>query len=549
MIRNIVHSLILLFSLLFFTSSCTNLINEKERKYVVLRDKGDASFYEKTQLDSAYFYYQLAYENCADKKGENGAYVLLQTATVQQHIGDFYGSEETITEALSTYEGTLYRPYLYNMLAIAYDKQKKFDDALRYYKMAYASFNDPLSKAIAQSNIGLIYQEKGNHDKAIQLLSPLLKNRPLKANPPQIARVLDNIGYSQFKLNNAAAYSNLYKSLQIRDSLQDVIGSIPSNIHLSAFFMGVDKPKAKQYAVTALLASKKVNSPDDQLEALRLLIENSEPIAAKQYTAAFISLNDSLTLSRNSAKNQFAKIKYDSKKAIENEQKYKVNMQLAVLLAVLILLSSFLLLYFIRKRNRKKLVASVYETENRIAKKIHDELANDVYQTMAFAETQNLQKTENREALLDNLENIYSKARDISQTNAEIYTDERYSNFLLDLINSFNSNDVTIILKNISAIDWSKINTETKIAIYRVLQELLVNMKKYSEANLVMLNFEDRAKLLEIKYADNGKGIDTAKFSKKGLQNAENRIEALKGTFTFDKEVSKGFRVTLQIPK
>jgi hypothetical protein len=32
--------------------------------------------------------------------------------------------------------------------------------------------------------------------------------------------------------------------------------------------------------------------------------------------------------------------------------------------------------------------------------KLHDELANDVYQTMAFAETQDLSTTRNKEILL-----------------------------------------------------------------------------------------------------------------------------------------------------
>jgi len=549
MIRKLVHSSILFFVLSAFICSCTTTINDGGRKYLSLKDKADTALYKKAQFDSAFFYYNQAKESCTDKKSQNYTYVLIQIATIQQHIGDFFGSEETITEALHCYKGTLYKPYIYNLLAVAYDKQQKYDDALYFYKKAYETFDSDIAKAVTQNNIGLIYQEKKQHEKAIKKLEPLLDNHSLKKNKIEIARVLDNLGYSQFKLNRPEAQSNLLKSLQLRDSLQDIIGSIPSNIHLSEFYKEKDKNKSRDYAAQALLLSKKIKSPDDQLESLRWLIESSDPLVLKHYANEFFKINDSLTLSRNSAKNQFAKIKYDSKKAIENEQKYKATMQLAVLLAILILLFSILLIYYIRKRNRKKLLASVYDTENRISKKIHDELANDVYQAMAFAETQNLQNTENKEALMDNLENIYTKARDISQTNAEIYTDERYSEFLLDLINSFNSTAINIIVKNASSVDWNKINTESKIAIYRVIQELLVNMKKYSEANLVILNFESMSKLLEIKYSDNGKGIDTAKFSKKGLQNAENRIEALKGTFTFDKEVGKGFRATIQIPK
>jgi signal transduction histidine kinase len=106
-----------------------------------------------------------------------------------------------------------------------------------------------------------------------------------------------------------------------------------------------------------------------------------------------------------------------------------------------------------------------------------------------------------------------------------------------------------VITKNLKTIVWSKIALEKQIGIYRVLQELLVNMKKHSGANLVMLSFEQTAKSLVIQYTDNGKGIDASQISKKGLRNAENRILALKGTFIFDTETDKGFKVTIQIPK
>ena len=279
------------------------------------------------------------------------------------------------------------------------------------------------------------------------------------------------------------------------------------------------------------------------------MIANSNPLQTKQLALEQITLSDSLTTARQNAKNQFAKIKYDSKKAIENQKRYKNNMLFASGVALLLFISGTVIVYFLRKRNREKVKATVYETENRISKKIHDELANDVFQTMAFAETQDLQNPQKRETLIDNLDSIYSKARDISKTNSEIQTEERFGDFLSDLLNSFNSDEVNVIIKNSDTFDWNKINKESKIAVYRVMQELMVNMKKHSEANLVVVSFGNKPKSIEIKYSDNGIGMGNQAISKKGLLNAENRIKALKGTFTFDKETTKGLRITIQIPK
>lgn len=544
MIRNKVYSPILFFTMLLCLGSCTNTLKQDGKEYKAMYDK--AEFYNNiVQFDSAYFYYIRAKEYCSNKKGEDYTYAMIQIATIQQFIGDYYGSEETLTEIYANYQGTIYKPYIYNLMAVAFDKQKKFDDALLYYQKASKSFINTEEKILVQNNIGLIYQEKNEHEKAIGILKPLLLRAEQKND---FALILSNLGYSQYKLDQPEAYSNLLKSCKLTDSLKDVVGSIQTNIHLAEFFKDTDKSKSNKFARHAFDAAKQVNNPDEKLESLKYLIQSSEPKEAKQYLNDFLKINDSLMLSRNSAKNQFAKIKFDSKKANENEKKYKSRMQYAFLTVALIICLAMLIIWSIRKRNRKRLEASVYETENRIAKKIHDELANDVFQAMNYAESQDLHNPLNRETLVENLDAIYVKARDISQSNSEIKVDEFFGKELLDLINIFNNNEVNIIVKNASTIDWSKVNKETKYAVYRVLQELLVNMKKHSEANLVALSFGNTSKYLEIKYSDNGKGINQDAFSKKGLLNAENRIRVLKGTFTFDLEANKGFKVTIQIP-
>jgi hypothetical protein len=68
---------------------------------------------------------------------------------------------------------------------------------------------------------------------------------------------------------------------------------------------------------------------------------------------------------------------------------------------------------FFRSKNKKKLKPPTIQSAN--SKKLHDELANDVYQTMAFVEMQDLSYSYNKETLLDNLDTIYSRTRNISK--------------------------------------------------------------------------------------------------------------------------------------
>lgn len=537
-----------LFLVLFLLSgACTTKSDIDFQKYQAYRNKGDALF-KTIQLDSAYYYYNLAKESLNESKDENHTYVLLQMANIQQHIGDFFGSEETVTEALTHTNDTIYKPYLYNMLAVAYDKQKKFDDALIYYKKAYATFKNSTAKAIAQNNIGLIYREKKQYYKAIAQLQPLLKNKYLKSDKDQMARVMDNLGYVQFKLDNAAGFSNLSGSLQIRDSLQDVIGSIASNLHMAEYFKDSDLSKSKAYATTALKLSKKVNSPDDERTSLKWLIESSDDKDIKKYFSVYTKIDDSLNLARNSAKNQFAKIKFDSTTALKNLEIEKANKALYLFLFIVAVGAAVLLFFWTRNSNSIKLRMVSYQTETRIAKTIHDELANDVFQAMSFAETQDLKDADKKESLLQSLDTIYTRTRNISQQNGEIPTDAKFGIALTDLLNSFNSDKVSVILNN-KGIDWYGVKKESKIALYRVIQELMVNMKKHSQSSIVVIGFESKGNHIQFTYSDDGKGMLQPQNNKKGLHNVETRIDAIKGTVIFESETDKGFKAKITIPK
>jgi signal transduction histidine kinase len=77
----------------------------------------------------------------------------------------------------------------------------------------------------------------------------------------------------------------------------------------------------------------------------------------------------------------------------------------------------------------------------------------------------------------------------------------------------------------------------------------MVNMKKHSQCNYVFIGFEVLEKYIQISYADNGIGFNKTIKHKNGLQNVENRIIAIKGTFTFDSELNKGVKAKIVFPK
>ena len=121
----------------------------------------------------------------------------------------------------------------------------------------------------------------------------------------------------------------------------------------------------------------------------------------------------------------------------------------------------FIIRYY-RNKNRIEKIKASYSTEIRIAKKLHDELANDVYYTMSFAETKDLMLPENKEQLLVNLDAIYNRTRNISGENSDIDTGDKFEVNLKAMLSNYTGDTINIIVKDNHDINWLKIQPEKK---------------------------------------------------------------------------------------
>ena len=263
---------------------------------------------------------------------------------------------------------------------------------------------------------------------------------------------------------------------------------------LSEYYKKKDFNLANNYAKLGYNAATTLRIPDDRLTCLQLLIKLNTGATAKNYALQYLHINDSITKVRQRAKNQYAKIRYDSKKEreenlqlkaqkIEQEAHQKKKNTLLYLIVGTITAIGIVITYLLLAKNKREKVKATYATEIRISKKLHDELANDVYQTMAFAETQDLSTKRNKEILLSNLDTIYSRTRNISKENITVETGPAFLSDFKEMMTDFNTHEVNVIANGPDAINWSTLESNVKIILYRVIQELLVNMKKYSQCS------------------------------------------------------------------
>ncbi|MFH6999777.1 ATP-binding protein [Flavobacterium sp. FlaQc-57] len=564
MLRSLFFFIFIFFSLISCTEKTTVSIksNHSKKEAKILQEKG-LNELQKNNYDSAFYCFnksKIIFESSKDSS--NIVFNLFQMAIIQQINGDYYGSKETATEALPFVKNdNNYIVALNNLFGIADKELSIYDDAVSYYNQAVKEAKDEASKQSPLNNIAVIYIKQQKYDTAITILESILKTKSIDEFVKSKSRVIDNLGFAYFKKGlNAKGFQLLNEGLKLRIESDDSYGSIGSYLHLAEFFSTTDIKKSNEYAKKAYEIATKLDSVDERLKALSFLISND---AGRSYGEQYIFINDSIIKIRNNFKNKFAKIKYDSKKEKDENQKLrleKVENQVALQkseIEKISFLSGFiilgLVLFFVNKNHKNKAqiikLETAYDTETRIAKDIHDELANDVFYAITFAQTQSLTKEEVKETLLRKLNHIYTRVRGISRENNSIDTGINYSIHLKEMLSTYNSNDTNVIINSIEKVNWESIDEIKKVTIHRVLQELMVNMKKHSDAPVVVLKFESTANTIVINYTDNGKGCEKDQIIKNGLQNMENRILSIKGTITFDSEPEKGFKVKITLPK
>ena len=486
-------------------------------------------------------------------------YDLTLIALIQLKLGIHIESELSAIEALklldhlkSTPKNSVYRVSLYNHLGVIYRNARNYNRALEYYNKSLALTTRPKYRNIIINNIGFAYKEQKKYKEALLSFTKTYENSVKINNKKQIARALSNLGFVKFKLKHPGALTNLLEALDIRKSNQYIPGMVASYLHLAEYYKDKNqRQRALFYANKVLAIGKEQQNINYRVDALSLIIgldTNSKVIEYKKLT-------DSIAIAKQINENKFAAIKYDfSKEKIkteeaklkllesqlqeEKEKKSKIISQAIAGFILLLLFSSY---FIFSVKYKKGKLEQIYKTETRISRKVHDEVANDVYHVMTKLQS----NTGINEDVLDELEGIYNKTRDISKENSALDMGVHFNELLSDLLISYKNNAISVITKNISKVNWNKVSNEKKTAIYRTLQELMTNMKKHSNATFVVLVFNQKNNKVFIDFKDNGIGCNLKKNT--GLQNVENRIKTANGTITFDTEINKGFSAKITI--
>ncbi|WP_282073695.1 sensor histidine kinase [Polaribacter atrinae] len=528
--------------------------NEKQKAESYYRI---AQFQRKLRAnDSAFYFYNKSKELYRQQNDSiQIARCLRDIAIIESSYGNYINSNISAINGLEYLKGRNASAIasIYNTLAINSKKQNLFKQAIYNYKQALTFISSTRGNIVIKNNMANVYKEQKEYSKSISILEELLKGDITSQKSK--ARIIDNLAHIKWLNNpNINILKDLLLAKSIRVKEKDTYGLIASYSHLSDFFYKKNRSKSLFYADKMYEVSKKEKSPQDQIEAIDKIIGLQTAQKAINYYKESIRLRDSLQEVESKHQYKFATIKYN----YEEEEKQKLKFQTLatenilvaekeksqkknVLIIGFLSISSLLFLIYRRKeQHKKRILQENYNTETRIAKKLHDELGNDIFNTLTKVQNTKI----NTEEIINDLDKIYLQTRAISHENDSIETGSNFENYFRNLVASYNSDACKFILKDLSSLDLNNLNKSKQIVMYRVFNELFVNMKKHSQASLVVLSCKKTNHNLEISYADNGVGFkDNTIIFKNGLKNMETRIKTINGTINFENKPNKGLKV------
>jgi tetratricopeptide (TPR) repeat protein len=503
------------------------------------------------KTDSAYVYYDKAEDIFRLHKDSTGmGKCIVNKAIILTDKGDYYTGQELSLKAQQYFDKNNKDQYSYicanyNNLAIASNNTKDFPNAIKYYDLAIKYADSQENKLIYQKNKANTYKDEKKYQEAITIyesILPQIKN----TNKKLYARLLSN--FENVKSLDNPRYNpepQLLQAIEIEKEIDDKWAQNAGYAHLSDYYTHNNKKKALIYAEKMYQIAREIRSPADRLEALQKLILLDSEKSAENFQT-YLSLNDSIQREKDKSDSKFAFIRFDVEKIKRRNAEKEVELlykNFGIGALVLTLIGGFFSFRKRKKRLEQEKEIEVKNTQLKMSKKVHDVVANGIYQVMTKIENQ---EDFDRNKALDELEFVYEKSRDISYD--KIGEEQEFSKVISELIASFNSETVKTFTAGNSPAIWESVSPTVKEEVYQMVRELMVNMKKHSQASHVAVKFEKTNNVVEIQYKDNGIGIPGDLVYKNGLRNAASRIEAINGTLTFETKIEKGLKVNLSFP-
>lgn len=551
--------------------------------------------YENFQKDSAYHYYKQSEKIFrAIKDNEKIAKALFNKAHLLFTEGNYIESEVEVIKALQKLKHTKKYSFLYKcyyLQSCNHTELEEFEAALRYLNLSLINLekiqaiNPNYLEYKSRVIVGIcnIYDKKLEFNKSIALLNTLLTNDLKIQNPILYSTVLSNLGYSYMKSGNLKQ-AKLYFDESLKLLPENILDKnyLFKIINLGEYYLLIkDTIKAEAYFKQALPLSKEMKSNKEFLKTLNFLSISDKKNAAF-YKNEYVKVSDSIIKQQRLNRDKFARIEYETSK-VEDENEILSTNNLLLILGLAISTVVFLTVIIVRSQIARKkelllikqkelaneellslikefqygLIHAKEEEQSRISKELHDGVVNQIYAIRMVLDTLNdADDAITRDKRITYIKELHKVETEIRNLSHELYIDYSIydSNYLFLLHSLVKSNtDLNGTVFNLSLsdiIDWNNYSSIVKINLYRILQELFLNVNKYAQASVCNLVIDETTDFLLVTVEDDGIGFDKNHTTDGiGLKNINERIKTIDAQISIETAVGKGVRVSIKIKR
>ncbi len=459
-----------------------------------------------------------------------------------------------------------------------------YGKAIAYYQQVVSlteKYKDTLSKTKLLVNIGSFYAEQKNYKKATQLSKEAL-DLSLKKKYYDCASISAQTMASLLIKSGKAAEALPYSKISYQNAVLNGSFAYRTN---AAYVLGFNYvqlgqfQKAVRYLLPALEDSKKKGQVDNMINAYNQLAVAYQGMKRYQeaynYKQAYIDLKDSLMGKENAERVTRLEIQFKTaekdkelsrQKLLVSQKENKIREKNTWLLTTAISGISASLLIFGWFFGRQKLQRKQLEIESlnarmegeemergRIARELHDGVsvllsATQMNCTSLAREDNSIGKMSTYQEIVHLVNEISVEVRNISYN---LVPEMLARQSLPAAIQSFcesvsKGHHISIEVEHHGV--FHNLDATFCYSIYRIVQELVHNALKHSEANNILVQLILLDRNLHVTVEDNGKGFEYDSIDKgMGLDNLKKRIHHLNAELSIRSEKNTGTTIEIEL--
>ncbi|WP_186452392.1 tetratricopeptide repeat-containing sensor histidine kinase [Chitinophaga polysaccharea] len=197
----------------------------------------------------------------------------------------------------------------------------------------------------------------------------------------------------------------------------------------------------------------------------------------------------------------------------------------------------------------KASVSGQEKERKRIAGELHDSIGGNL--AAIKLQLSNQTAVNRLDALIRQVDDTYRQVRDLSHDLVPLkFGNTGFTELITGYIRQFNMpGNAIITFHAFPGEEIERIGTSLKAEIYKIIQELITNAQKHSQASKVEIQLTRLDGTLKLLFEDDGQGfaVENVKYGI-GFQNIRERLKLFDGVFSIDSFPSKGTVIDIEIP-